>query len=93
MQTETENNADIKFEAEKFNEACAMYSEALQGIDESQSKKKIELLQKLGDSQQGAGRFKESLATYELLLKAQLEGDCREVEKIVTYLRLSLIHI
>ena len=69
-----------------------MYSEALQGIDQSQSKKKIELLQKLGDSQQGAGRFKESLATYELLLKAQLEGDCREVEKIVTYLRLAKAH-
>ena len=92
MPIETENDADLKFRAGSFNEACTMYSTAILGLDDSQNKKKIELLQKLGDSLQGAGRNQESICIFDQLLKTQTESDCREADKIVTHLRLAKAH-
>lgn len=92
MAIETQSEADIKFQAGNYNEACTIYGEELLALDASQSKRRIELLQKLGDSLQGAGRNLESVCIFEQLLKCQVDNECKETDKIITYLRLGKAH-
>ncbi len=88
MVTETETDADLEFSAGNFNEACELYSELLALHDCSDSQR-MELLKKLGASQQRATKYEESLVTYKTLLTLQDNLAGHDSERIVTYLRLA----
>lgn len=92
MVSEVETDADLEFKAGNFDEACQMYGKLLSQLDASASAQRIEILKKLGASQQRATLYKESLATYETLLKLQDESGSRDADKIVSYLKLAKAH-
>lgn len=92
MLSEVETDADLEFKAGNFDEACQMYGKLLSQLDTSASAQRIEILKKLGASQQRATLYKESLVTYETLLKLQDESGSRDADKIVSYLKLAKAH-
>ncbi|PZM77517.1 MAG: hypothetical protein DKT66_24855 [Candidatus Melainabacteria bacterium] len=92
MVSEVETDADLEFKAGNFDEACQMYGKLLSQLDTSASAQRIEILKKLGASQQRATLYKESLETYETLLKLQDESGSRDADKIISYLKLAKAH-
>lgn len=92
MVSEVETDADLEFRAGHFDEACEMYRKLLLELDATKGNERIELLKKLGASQQRAGLYKESLECFETLLKIQDQSGCRDADKILTYLKLAKAH-
>lgn len=92
MLSEIESDADLEFRAGHFDEACRMYGKLLLELDATMSNERIELLKKLGASQQKAGLFSESLESFETLLKIQDQSGSRDSDKILTYLKLAKAH-
>lgn len=92
MLSETETDAELEYRAGNFGEACELYGKMLLQLDSSAKLERIELLKKLGASQQRAALYQESLNTYETLLELQDQNGIRDAEKIVTYLKLAKAH-
>jgi len=92
MVTEAETDADLEFRAGNFDEACQKYGKLLMMLNSNAKSERIELLKKLGASQQRASQYKESLLTYEALLELQDQNGSHDAEKIVTYLKLAKAH-
>lgn len=92
MVTEAETDADLEFRAGNFDEACQKYGKLLMMLNSNAKSERIELLKKLGASQQRASQYKESLATYEALLELQDQNGSHDADKIITYLKLAKAH-
>ncbi len=92
MVLHNDTSADSEFRARRFIEEIERYSKELLNVDSLSASEKVELLHKLGASQQKAGRFQDAAETLEQLLEAQDEAGSSQADKVITYLSLAQTH-